>query len=114
MKITEQAVYKCGFCRKYYLRKHAAVTHETYCAKNPKNRHACFDCIFLHVAREVVEEGFSEKTFTCTKKRLQLHTFRAERIKHSCLGYTERMPLQCSDRKTEIDKYFAMQQGVEL
>jgi hypothetical protein len=113
MKAIERTVYHCGFCKKYYLQRYAAERHETYCAKNPVNRHACFDCIYLSVEREV-NDGFSEKTFTCTKLDKQMHSFKAERIEHSCLAYTDRMPLQCDDRKTEVDKYFADQKGIQL
>lgn len=114
MITKERTVYKCGYCQKWYLQKHSCEKHETYCPKNPQNKHACFDCIFLSVDRQTADDGFSEKTFTCTKKDLQLHSFKAERIEHSCLEYTERMPLECADRKTEVDKYFAMQRGIEL
>jgi hypothetical protein len=114
MTITTQPVYKCDFCKKYYIRKYAAETHEKYCGKNPANWHTCLDCVFLSVDRQTTNDGFNEKTFTCTKKDLQLHTFKAERIKHSCLGYTERMPLQCSDHKTEVDKYFEENKGYDF
>jgi hypothetical protein len=98
MKASERTVYKCDYCGKNYLMKHACGNHEKYCGKNPDNRHACFTCNHLSVDRESVgnESGsYSEKTFTCTKLDKQLHSFKAEKIQHSCLGYTERMPLQC-------------------
>lgn len=87
-------VFKCDHCGKNYLRTHACARHETYCPKNPTNKHACFGCKHLDVG-SVTDGGYHEKTFTCTAKDLQLHSFKAERIGHSCLGYTERMPLQC-------------------
>jgi hypothetical protein len=70
--------------------------HEVYCAKNPKNKHVCFGCDHLSVVRENNGEGFNEKTFTCNKLDKQLHSYKAEKIGHSCLSYTKRMPLECA------------------
>jgi hypothetical protein len=103
MKTLERTVYKCDHCGKNYFVRHAAERHEKYCMQNPANKHACFDCAFLTVDRQHVEEGFSEKTFHCDKLNLDLHSAHAERIGHSCLGYTERMPLQCADHKYAYD-----------
>jgi hypothetical protein len=104
MKEQVRPVFKCDHCSKFYLRKHACVTHEKYCGKNPENWHACFDCKFLEVDRNNSDEGYAEKTFRCTKLEKDLHTFKAEKINHSCLGYTERMPLQCPNKA--IDNLF--------
>jgi hypothetical protein len=95
MKQSERTVFKCDHCGKNYLVKHACGTHEKFCPKNPENRHACFDCNHLSVDTNRNDDGYTEKTFTCTKMDTQLHSFKAERLKHSCLGYTERMPLTC-------------------
>ncbi len=38
---------------------------------------------------------YPEKTFKCTKLDTDLHSFKAEKIGHSCLGYTELMPKSC-------------------
>lgn len=95
MKQLERTVYKCDHCGKNYLVKHACAKHEKYCPKSPENRHACFQCCHLEVDRVKSDEGYNEKTFRCVKKDIELHSFRAEAIGHSCLGHTERMPLQC-------------------
>lgn len=95
MKESIKTVYKCDHCSKNYLVKHACVKHEKYCGKNPENHHACLSCKHLVVDRVQNDDGFNEKTFTCSVKELQLHSFKAEKIGHSCLGYTERMPLEC-------------------
>lgn len=95
MKTQQRTVYKCDHCRKWYLSQHAAEKHEKFCRSNPDNKHACFHCVHLSVEREPNDDGFNEKTFTCTKLDKQLHTVTAERIGHSCLGYTERMPATC-------------------
>jgi hypothetical protein len=99
MKESVKRVYKCDWCGKNYLRKHSAAHHEKYCGKNPNNRHACFSCSHLEVDQCRADDGFIEKTFKCTKLDKDLHSFKAEKIKHSCLGYTERMPLQCDSFK---------------
>jgi hypothetical protein len=102
-------VFKCDHCGKNYMMKHACERHEIYCGKNPVNKHACFNCKHMVVDRVRAEDGgYSEKTFTCSKLEKELHSFKAEKIKHSCLGHTERMPLQCESFKdmyvyTDID-----------
>jgi hypothetical protein len=100
MEVQERKVYKCGFCRKYYLMKHACERHEKYCAKNPVNRHKCYSCKFLEVDRSPNDEGLSVKTFYCIKLEKELHTVKAEKLNHSCLGHTERMPLICCHFKS--------------
>ena len=97
-------VFKCGHCRKHYLIAGACLRHEKFCGKNPENHHACFDCKFLEVERNKTDVGYTEKTFTCTKLEKELHSFKAEKINHGCLGHTERMPLQC-DSKVPLYDY---------
>lgn len=95
--MTEQlrTIYRCAFCSKYRLSKKAMQNHEQWCGMNPSNKHACFSCSHLTVDQETNDDGFREKTFTCSLLEKQLHSYKAEKIQHSCLGYTERMPLQC-------------------
>lgn len=99
MKQLERTVYKCDHCGKNYLVKHACQRHEKYCSKAPENRHACFQCAHMAVDQVRNNDGFYEKTFHCGKLDKYLHSFRAEAMRHSCLGYTERMPLQCESFK---------------
>lgn len=103
MKETTRIVYRCDYCKKNYLQRHAAVKHEKYCSRNPINFHICFDCIFLEVGRD---DETSHKFFHCNKLNKELHTFKAERIGHDCLGHTERMPLTCVEHKSHVDAYF--------
>lgn len=103
----ERKVYRCGHCKKWYLQKHSCVRHELYCGRNPINHHACLQCLHLIVERETNDNGYSEKTFTCSKLDKQLHSFKAEKINHGCLGHTERMPLECPDFVNEIEKHFS-------
>ncbi len=98
-----RSIFRCGHCKKYYLQKASALRHELYCGKNPTNHHACLTCKHLVVDQHNNDYGFKEKTFKCPVKDLELHSFKAEKIKHSCLGHTERMPLQCD--KHEIETY---------
>jgi hypothetical protein len=107
MTQQECTVYKCGFCRKKYLVKHACEKHEKYCPKNPNNWHVCWDCPHLETGRVETEGGYMEpgptfKTFRCTKLEKDLHSYVAERIGHSCIGDTERMPLFCPDHPDAI------------
>lgn len=103
----EATVYKCGHCRKHYLVKHACERHEKYCAKNPNNQHACFSCDHLVKDKEDVEQhngniAWTQVTFHCSKLDKYLHSFKAEQRGHSCLGDTERMPLECPDHPQAI------------
>lgn len=95
MKVQVRTLYKCDYCPKRYLSEAPAIKHEKYCRKNPANKHACFSCDHLSVTREQNDDGFNEKIFHCQKYNKQMHTVTAERIGHSCLGYTERMPAEC-------------------
>lgn len=96
MTEVQTTIYRCAYCRKYGIRKHAIIEHEKYCAKNPANAHVCFTCQHLTVERtDNKDGGFNEKTFTCEALGLELHSFKAEKVKHSCLGHTTRMPLKC-------------------
>ncbi len=111
MTESVRKVFECDHCRKKYMAKAPCLRHETFCSKNPVNHHACFRCVHLVVERNNDNVGYSEKTFTCSKLDKQLHSYKAERIKHSCLGSTERMPLDCADLKTEVDVYFEKQES---
>jgi hypothetical protein len=103
MKTLERTVYKCDHCGKNYFMRYAAERHEKYCLQAPANKHACFDCEYLTRGQVQSDEGYHEKTFRCEKLELDLHSAIAERIGHSCLGYTERMPLQCPEHKSAYD-----------
>lgn len=110
MKQYDKPVYVCDHCRKLYKRKSAATYHEKWCTRNPDNWAACFTCQHLKVDREEYDGGFhdrlSVKTFTCTKLDKELHSFKAEKISHACLGHTERMPKTCPDFQDAMDSYF--------
>lgn len=94
MTEKQVTIYCCDFCRKYMLRKNAMERHQKYCAKNPANKHACFGCKHLEVQR-IHNGDFTEKTFHCSALDEDLHSFKAEKMNHSCLGTTQRMPLTC-------------------
>lgn len=104
----EATVYKCGHCRKHYLVKHACERHEKYCPKNPNNWHACFSCDHLEKDKDevTVNDGrhllYTQVTFRCVKLDKYMHSFKAEQRGHSCLGETERMPLECPDHPQSI------------
>lgn len=94
MRTQERTIYKCDYCRKYYLMQKSCERHEIYCRKNPANMHICYHCKFLTVDRD---GDTGHKIFHCDKFDKQMHSVVAERIGHSCLGYTERMPINCSE-----------------
>lgn len=110
MKTEIRIIYSCDHCKKMYKREHAAIRHEKYCNKNPANFHACFGCEHLKVDRENLDGGIfdriSVKTFKCAKLDKELHSFKAEKINHSCLGSTERMPLECEHYEDAMTRFF--------
>lgn len=48
-------VYKCDFCGKNLLRKHAAIKHEDLCKKNPENIRPCLSCPHLLTDEFIVD-----------------------------------------------------------
>lgn len=105
----ECTVYKCGHCRRHYLVKHACEKHEKYCPKNPANWHACSTCPHLEKDKEDVGDEYSSRsytqtTFRCVIQDKYMHSYVAERKGHSCIGDTERMPLEgeCLDHPDAI------------
>lgn len=104
MRQEQVTIYRCDFCRKYGLRKHSIERHQKYCGKNPANHHACLTCKHMVVERNDNRDGgYNEKTFHCSILDEDLHSFKAEKIQHSCLGHTQRMPLTCEHYKWEHD-----------
>jgi hypothetical protein len=99
MREEVRTIYRCDFCPKYGLRKHSIERHQKYCCKNPDNHHACLSCANLEIDRTTNDDGYNEKTFYCAVVDLELHSFKAEKIQHSCLGHTTRMPLKCEHFK---------------
>lgn len=95
----ELTVYKCGFCKRHYLVKHACEWHEKHCGKNPNNWHKCFDGC-PHLSRETFTPenagAYSYITYTCTMLDKQMHSYVAERRRNPCVAETERMPLECA------------------
>lgn len=51
--LINQTRYKCEYCKKNYIRKHAVIAHEHLCFKNPENKRACFSC--EHLEKKTVE-----------------------------------------------------------
>lgn len=108
-----KTIHRCEHCRKLYLVKSAAEKHEKYCWKNPANHYACFECKFLVKDRADNTDGtykWSERTFHCSKLDKALHSIKAVKINHACLGHTELMPITCEHRKDYIDDYFDNQE----
>lgn len=100
MKEQVRTLYRCEYCSKYRISKSAMLNHEKWCSKNPANTHACLSCRHLTVDR-FSGDGYNEKTFTCDLLKKELHSYKAEKIDHSCLIRTERMPVQCESYQVE-------------
>ncbi len=113
MKVLENTtLYKCNFCSKYLIRKHAMEAHEFGCYMNPKNQAACSGCVFLKEGNTEVfyeyndSEGYREigktvKTFSCKKLDKKLYPFKVvkkgllEKYPESFEGQ-EQMPNSCN------------------
>lgn len=83
MKVIETEVYKCDYCGKNLIRKHAMIKHEKFCDRNPLNIKACFGCVFLTKEEVLIEEHdhYDRKSngFRCTKKDVLLYPTKVER-----------------------------------
>ncbi len=115
MKESIKTIYQCSHCRKVYLRKEACVTHEKWCAKAPNNRHACFSCQHMEVTSQQTEHDhgyghYTEKTFYCAVLTDAMHSFKAEKMQHSCLIETTRMPLECPWWRDRFDVEFSKEE----
>jgi len=66
-------IYKCDFCRKKLMVKHAMVRHEKWCESNPENFKKCSGCVNLQETTTKIEWDYSDqcgmrtfKAFRCT------------------------------------------------
>ena len=98
MKQENKTIYRCDFCRKYYIRKHHAQYHEKWCKFNPNNMHKCFDYC-KHLQRDHEDEtGITY--FSCEfYPDEDLYSYIAERIGHDVVTTGTRMPLTCKHYK---------------
>ncbi|TGE04782.1 hypothetical protein EU556_21615 [Hymenobacter fodinae] len=110
MKILlNRTVYQCEHCTAKRLTKQSMVRHEQFCKRNPKNRHACFDC--QHLVRATEEAAVDEHgnlvtakrtVFTCAALGKDLYSYVAERKNMlAYVGDAERVPLQCPSYELE-------------
>lgn len=102
-----QTVYKCGYCSKYYLRKHHTESHEKKCRYNPNNKHKCFDwCKHLEKGEFDIDHPSGLGTcgkatyFKCTKFNKFMYSYKAENtnninLQEEISNCDERMPLEC-------------------
>ncbi|WP_167855656.1 hypothetical protein [Hymenobacter fodinae] len=91
------------------MTKQSMVRHEQFCKRNPKNRHACFDC--QHLVRATEEAAVDEHgnlvtakrtVFTCAALGKDLYSYVAERKNMlAYVGDAERVPLQCPSYELE-------------
>jgi len=55
MKEQVVTLFKCDFCSKELKRKHAMISHEKNCGRNPNNHKACFNgCKHLVQVEEMI------------------------------------------------------------
>lgn len=83
MIVETKEVYRCGFCNKFYQRKHACLKHEVRCNKNPENERKCFTCEHLCMKESRVDIGIDgyytgepiiepKDAFFCNKLKVHL------------------------------------------
>jgi hypothetical protein len=88
-------VYECEHCGKKYFRNYKF--HETFCKKNPNNRHKCFQfCDNLIKYKD--SDGYTH--FLCFANLLkpELYSYIAEKKKIDVTNKI-RMPLECDKYK---------------
>jgi len=102
MKETNEKVYRCDHCNRAIVSKGSMTLHERMCKKNPNNQHQCFKYCKNLVKEQ--EEFNGNIIFHCTKKNMDLHSYKLERFKANAnrLKYSIRMPLECDDYETDV------------
>ncbi|MDM1049502.1 hypothetical protein [Sphingobacterium hotanense] len=109
MKEISTTIFKCDHCNKNYLRKYAAVNHESKCFHNPTNFQPCLNGC-KHLGREdvtiEVDNGhggykFTANAFLCKKKNQLMYPLSAKRLhdKYDLESHDQiQMPLlKCDD-----------------
>ena len=104
MKTTNERVYRCEHCNRAIVSKGSMTLHERMCKKNPNNQHQCFKyCKYLVKEVNVDIENESEigTMFTCTKKHIEMHSYKLERYSMNSRRVSQltRMPLNCEHYK---------------
>lgn len=90
MTIKENiTIYKCDFCPKELKKKHAMISHEEKCDKNPKNLKHCHFCEHLEpVEIEVYIDSYlcsndgvmtKVKSFKCNKLDKLMYPYSIEK-----------------------------------
>ena len=112
MKEKIEKTFRCDYCNKLYLRRHACIEHEKRCSKNPDNFRACFDCVHLEYFKEDLtkdsiwdEHTFRVPVFYCRKKDVYVYPPKNEHKKNAYSasdlgdGQKENIPMkkECAD-----------------
>lgn len=85
-----QTYYRCEYCNKLYLRKHACEKHEKICNCNPNNWRACHSCdylekidktvyVYYHNGMGEIESPYNTHCFKCILKNKLMYPFAAEK-----------------------------------
>lgn len=60
MKTEVREIYRCEYCNKLYLRKHACNNHETACKRNPAYLRPCHSCKVLKKVQAEIWAGYGD------------------------------------------------------
>ncbi len=99
MKESVKTVYKCEYCGKNLLVKHAAIKHEKWCTKNPDNWPKCDGCIFISEVKIEIPDVWSDgdtrlvNGFKCKKLQKNMYPKKAEKK-----GLIEKYPETFADQ----------------
>ena len=114
-----QNTYTCEYCRKRYIRKDMAISHELKCKKNPENIKKCSECKFLHKVNitffgddyDGEEKEITSSTFHCKKKDIYMQSL-AWDFKPTPAIYVDneevtqgKMPIECKEFESYIPKF---------
>ena len=120
MKTETKEIYKCDHCNKLYQRKHACISHEPKCRKNPLNIPKCVGCKYLtevDIEYQRHYETFgdcelsSSSAFRCEKKDVFMYHPIVELGEYGVPDYSEfegneieqhRMPTSCEEWEEEL------------
>jgi hypothetical protein len=109
MKTIENiTIYKCDFCSKELKKKHAMISHEEKCDKNPKNCKHCHFCEHLSKVKKMVwfelyygkGKDKEVEVFKCDKLDKFMYPYSIEKrdlpnIYPDTFGDQEPMPNKC-------------------
>lgn len=114
MKSEKRTVFRCEYCGRGFLVAPTCQHHELVCAKNQKNKHACWGCVHLLKEQVLIDcpydlrdnspESIKVGTFRCWVSKKYLYSNKAVVNRH-WLTKVESYNLQGKELNHELMPY---------